>query len=221
MKFFFSIISIGMLLAGIFLGYTGQTAVPITLVTGAVILLMLAKMEQLTEVTAGVFSARSRIEQVIRDAKITLEQIQDLACEIVNASLIQMRCIGVIDGMPIVMYDEACTNLISSVERLNVSEEKINVLIRDELFKKVLCQYIGYIESEIFNNNGEDVHKKFMNNINSIKDKYGSIQYKDLKRIIDEVNCNSEIISELIDQYKFYIENMKHRRTEKWKNYYK
>ena len=60
-----------------------------------------------------------------------------------------------------------------------------------------------------------------MNNINSIKDKYGSIQYKDLKRIIDEVNCNSEIISELIDDYKFYIENMKHRRTEKWKNYYK
>ncbi len=196
----------------LFSGFIGKNNVMVTAFLAFVIVLFLNNFDKISEIRVSGLLIKAR--EIVEQAQIKIEQLQDISKKFVE---IQLTLITQSWRYTIKGQEEAKNNLIQGLSNLGVSKVEQEEILNKVWNPSVMANYVydlgggSQIPRGITNEEYKEWEKIFRaENLPSPET---------IQKFLVEKNYLTPDLKEILEDYRFFIENHKHRRLEEWNKY--
>lgn len=195
----------------VWLAYLGQAVVPCAFISAGVGVILIANLDRISTLEI------LKVKAIMKDARETLSELQDLAYELCSVSLWSLHARTYI-GDTSEANEEFFDRYINLLERLKLPAKKIDN-IKKEWERLVSYQYTTFILSLVNPPPAEikeiDVFHKDRGEFLNINFVPASVE--GLTEFFKKYDILDEDISEFLADYDYFLKNKSHRRIDVWK----
>jgi len=179
-----------------------------------VILLFVSNYEKFEKVKASMTGVEivSRAERVIKDAEVTMEQLRKMMLVTSETQLDTLIKYGRLGGYEVNEREETKDKIISMLSEIGISEDKV-----DEILNKTWNKYRIFDMGHFFINNIKNKTPEMNDEIKAFNRSLDNPLTPDVvESFYSKWNLMNSTVSEYLLDFKYFYENKKHRRYDKW-----
>lgn len=213
------LVAFSILIFSFYCGYIGKIPIMIASSIIFIFLVFMYNLEKFSEIRATTKGFEAKTRDIIKEAEITIKELQNLGKTLVRTELSLVMRNGRIGGYPEDEKDKVKKSIINILNELNVPEDEQGKIFDEEWNRFIVFDYVmgilgnGRIPQDFTEGEKEewkDLRQDILNDPPS-PDK--------IEKFLVKCDCLSNERSELIEDYRFFLKEKEHRRPEIWKDH--
>jgi hypothetical protein len=166
---------------------------------------------------AGFEAEMKKVDQVVKDANATIEQLRNVATTSARATITSLMAGNFMDGMTMKDRMELHDQLISNLARIGASKRQIEE--SDEMWKRGFgVIYHRCIKNKLEESKHPTASQEFQDLLKF--DEWKAPSSKEIEKFIDSKGLMNQELKELIEDYRYFETTGSVRRKELFFNVY-
>ena len=216
MRYVLMIVAFAELVFSLIVGIYGMQSVMIVGFLGFVVTMFIANVDRIVEVKATATGFEARTRDIIEEAKVSVKEIQTLAKIVAEITLSLVKRTGRMGGYSDEEEDNIKNSIIGILKQLKIRDHDQEKIL-EEWHRYTIFDYahciIGGIRTPL---HLPPEHIKLWKTLHD-SGIFHVPSPEEIENFIITVGYCTDEAKELIEDYKYYINNKAHRRPDVWK----